>query len=338
MIFSGAIQPPFEVESNAVILRAYRGIIMKVRTMAWTLMMLGVPALCNAETVAIFAPNLDFKDGAERNAYVTKIAKSLSDATGLDWNAQAFARAADFESARSRIDVAILDADYYSSKGGALKPVGMLSASGQTSRAFKVITQRGASSKLYDYRGKRLAIVANTSMANAFVTASALGNEVKAKDYFGSVDEVRDVRSAINAIEVGKADISLVYDGYDGGFTTVYTSPAVGLPIVALNPSRLSGEKADRVKSALLNTKVRASSFITGIAPYNSGDAGSYRRVAMTRKTTSLSYMPIEPDVAKVEFQTAEFKERSEGIYFNPFQVQYVPTLESFDKKLDRKL
>ena len=187
-------------------------------------------------------------------------------------------------------------------------------------------------------RGKRLAIVANTSMANAFVTASALGNEIKATEYFGSVDEVRDVRSAINAIEVGKADISLVYDGYDSGFTTVYTSPAVGLPIVAINGSRLSGEKAERVKSALLNTKVRASSFITGIASFDSSDAGSYRRVAMTRKSTSLSYMPIEPDVAKVDFQTAQFNDRNEGIYLNPFQVQYVPTIEAFDKKLDRKL
>lgn len=84
--------------------------------------MAAIPALCHAETVAIFAPNLDFKDGAERNAYVTKIAKSLSDATGANWTAQAFARAADFESARSNIDVVILDADYYSSKGGSLKP------------------------------------------------------------------------------------------------------------------------------------------------------------------------------------------------------------------------
>ena len=58
----------------------------------------------------------------------------------------------------------------------------------------------------------------------------------------------------------------------------------------------------------------------------------------MTRKSTSLSYMPIEPDVAKVDFQTAQFNDRNEGIYLNPFQVQYVPTIEAFDKKLDRKL
>lgn len=317
---------------------AHGGANMKIQTIIGLILTLAMPAAAYAETVAIFAPNLDFKDGAERNAYVSKIAKALSDATGDNWTAQAFARASDFESARSGIDVAILDADYFSSKGGALKPVGMLSASGQTTRAFKVIARRGASSKLYDYRGKRLAIVANTSMANAFVTASALGNEIKAGEYFSAVDEVRDARSAINAVEVGKADISLVYDGYDSGFATVYTSPAVGLPIVALNASRLGSEKAERVKSALLGTNVRASSFITGIASYDSGDAASYRRVAMTKKSASLSYMPIEPDAAKVDFQTATLLDREEGIYFNPFQVQYVPTLEAFDRKLDRKL
>lgn len=311
---------------------------MKKQMIAGIFILLGLPAWAHAETVAIFAPNLDFKDGAERNAYVSKIAKELSDETGLNWSAQAFARASDFEAARASIDVAILDADYFSSKGNSLKPVGMLSASGQTARPFKVIAKRGASSKLYDYRGKRLAVVANTSMVNAFVSASALGNEARATDYFSSLDEVRDVRSAINAIEVGKADISLVYDGYDNGFTTVYTSPAVGLPIVAINAARLTGDKADRVKTALLKNHVRASSFITGISSYDSGDAGSYRRIATTKKSTALSYQPIEPDVAKVDFQTADLLERNDGIYFNPFQVQYIPTLEEFDKKLDRKL
>lgn len=297
------------------------------------------PALTWAQnTVALFAPNLDFKDGAQRNTYVTKVAKALSDATGMKWSGQAFARASDFEAARASIDVAILDADYFTAKGGALKPVAMLTSNGQTMRPLKVIVKKGGSDKLYDYRQKRLAIVANTSMAASFVTASLLGNEIKANEYFSSVDEVRDVRSALNALEVGKADLTMVYDGYDAGFSTIYTSPAVALPVIVVNAARLTGEKAENVKKALLNIPVHASSFITGTTGFSAQDAGAYRRVSATKKTATLSYQPIENENVRVDYRSSSLKNRQDGIAFNPFQVQYVPSLEAFDKVLERNI
>ena len=308
-----------------------------------TLLFVGImslaPFVAMAENVvALYAPNLDFKDGAERNAYISKVAKELSSATGLTWEGRAFARASDFEAARSSVDVAILDADYFSSKGGSLKPVAMLSANGQTTRPLKVIAKKGSSDKLYHYRGKKLAVVANASLAGSFMTASALGNEIKASEYFSSIDEVRDVRSAMNAVEMGKADLSLVFDGYDSGFTTVYTSSSVGLPIIAVNASLVSGSNADRIKNVLQNISIRTSSFVTGTASYNASDAGAYRRVASTKKSIALNYQPIEPDNTKVNVSSAQLKERTDGLELNPFQVQYVPTLSEFDKKLERRL
>ena len=295
-------------------------------------------AVMAQNTVAFFAPNLDFKDGAERNAYISKVAKALSSKTGMAWEGKAFARAADFEAARSSIDVAILDADYFTQKGGSLTPVAMLSASGQTTRPLKIIARKNDSDKLYDYRGKRLAVVSNTALTPAFVTASALGNEIKASEYFSSIDEVRDVRSAINAVEVGKADLSLVFDGYDSGFTTLYTSPAVSLPSVALNSARVTGANAEQIRAALLDIDVRASSFVTGTTAYNAQDAGAYRRVANTRKSATLNYQPIEPEAVKVEFQSVQLSERSGGIVLNPFQIRYVPSIEDFDRVLEKNL
>lgn len=291
-----------------------------------------------AETVAFFAPNLDFKDGAERNAYVSKVARALSDATGTTWQAQAFARAADFENARANVDVAILDADYFSGKGASLRPVAMLSANGQTMRPMKVISGKGKSDKLYSYRDKRLALVSNTSMAPAFFTATALDNEIKAAEYFSSIDDVRDVRSALNAVEVGKADLALVYDGYDSGFTTIYTTQPVALPVVAINAARMTGDKAEKVKKTLLNLNVRGASFITGTAAYNAQDAGAYRRLALARKKSALKYLPVEPDTQAVAFRSAPISPRSTGIEMNPFQVQYVPPLRTLDKILERNL
>lgn len=291
-----------------------------------------------ANVVAIYAPNLDFKDGAERNAYVNKVAKALSSATGQSWEGRAFARAADFEAERSKVDVAILDADYFSGKSGSLRPVAMLSANGQTTRALKVIAKKGGSDKLYKYRGKRLALVSNASLASSFMTASALGNEIKASEYFSAIDEVRDVRSALNAVEMGKADLTLVYDGYDSGFTTVYMSSGVGLPIIAVNSARVTGENAETLKHALQNISVHTSSFITGSAVYNAGDAGAYRRIAATKKTSSLTYVPLEPEAVKVSLSGTVLQPRTDGIAFNPFQIQYVPSMSEFDRKLEQRL
>lgn len=300
---------------------------------------LSMPCSAFAQNVvAFFAPNLDFKDGSERNAYVNKIAQKLSSETGMSWEGRAFARASDFESAKGSADVVILDADYFSSKGGSFQPVGMLSASGSTTRAFKAIVPKGGSSKLYQYRNKRLALVSNTSMTKNFFTATALGHEIKASEYFSAIDEVRDVRSAINAVEMGKADIALVFDGYDSGFTTVYTSSSVALPVVAVNSSRLSDDEIDSITNALKQVNVRAASFITGISGYSASDAGAYKRIAGSRKPAPIAYQPVEPETPKIHIEPSKLAQRKDGIAFNSFMIQYVPTLADFDRKLEQTL
>ena len=288
--------------------------------------------------VALFAPNLDFKDGAERNAYVSKIAKELSIETGKTWEGRAFARASDFEAAMSGIDVAILDADYYSSKGASLKAVAMLSANGQTTRPLKVIAKKGASDKLYHYRNKKLAIVANTSMAKAFVTASALGHEIAASDYFASIDEVRDVRSALNAVEMGKVDISLVFDGYDSGFTTVYTSPAVALPVVVVNNARMNRDQSEKLKGMLQNINIKTSSFVTGTTAYSANDAASYKRIANSKKSKALEYQALEPENVKVSLTTVKLNTHHDGLAFDQTRIMYIPSMAEFDKKLEQSL
>ncbi len=288
-------------------------------------------------TVAIFAPSLDFKDGAARNAFVTKIAKSLSDKTGMQWTGSAFARASDFEAARSTVDLAILDTDYFSSKSGSLKPVAMLSSNGATTRRLKVIAKRGSSDKLFNYRGKRLTLVSSSPLVKSFFTANVLGSEVSADSYFSSIEEVRDVRSAINAVELGKADLTMIYDGYDSGFTTVYTSPAVALPVIAMNVSNLSTAEAESVKNAVLSISLSAS-LVNGVSSYSAADASTFKRLASEKKASTLDYQLMEPEQAQIPIRTATLKDRKNGVFLNPFQVTYVPTLEELDIVLDRSL
>lgn len=313
--------------------------MIRIPTLMMSLLLLCVPTAAMAQhVVALFTPGLDFSDGAKRNEFVNKVAKSLSEKTGMAWEGQAFARASDFESARSSISLAILDADYFSTKAGNLKPVAMLSANGQTRRPMKVIAKSGNGGKLYNYRNKRFAIVSTTSMTSSFITASALGGEIKAASYFASLDEVRDVRAAINAVDMGKDDLTLVFDGYDSGFTTVYTTQAVGLPVVAMNPALLSGIDADLVRNAAQNISARTS-FITGTAPYNASDVSAFKSIAGSHKSSTLPYQPIESsDNTKIGLSVTPLKERGEGIVINPFQVQYFPTITEFDRKLEERL
>ncbi|MCL2325709.1 MAG: hypothetical protein FWC40_04330 [Proteobacteria bacterium] len=295
-------------------------------------------AFSQTRTVAIFAPNLDFKDGEARNAYVSRIARILSDQTGMRWEGKAFARAADFEAARSNIDVAILDAEYFSSKGGSLRAVGMLSLNGATSKRMKVLTRRGGSDRLYHYRGKRLVLVASTPLARSFFASAVLGNEVKVDDFFASVEEARDVRSALNAVELGKADLTIAFEGYDSGFTTIFTSPPVALPIVAINVTRVTGNDAEIIRNAIQGIDAEASSIVNGISAFNATEAAAFRRIANERRAVAMDYQLMEPESIRIPVSTVILKERREGIVFNPFQVQYIPTLAEFDKKLDLRL
>ncbi len=301
--------------------------------------LLCIPTLVMAQNVvALYTPSLDFADGAQRNEYINKIAKGLSEKTGQPWEGRAFGKASDFEADRSNISIAILDADYFLSKGGSLKPVAMLSASGQTKRPMKIIAKRGKGDKLYQFRNKRFAVVSSSSLTASFISSSALGNEVKATSYFASLDDVHNVRAAINAVDMGKNDLAMVFDGYDSGFTTIYTTPAVGLPVVAINPALVSGTDADRVKSAAQNLSARTS-FITGTTAYSASDAAAYRNIANTQKSNTLSYQPIESsDSNKVDLSMIPMNSRNRGIDLNPFQIQYFPTITEFDKKLEERL
>lgn len=314
---------------------------MKHRLLMTLLTTIGMlwPAVAFAQnhTVAIFAPSLDFADGAARNAFVSKIAKSLSDQTGMNWTASAFARASDFEAARASVDLAILDADYFSGKSGTLKPVAMLSSNGSTSRRMKVIAKRGSSDKLFHYRGKRLTLVSSSSLVRAFFTSNVLGHEISVENYFASVEDARDLRSAMNALELGKADLTMTFEGNESGFTTVYTSPAVALPVIAMNVSKFSSADAEKVKQAVLQVKV-SSSIINGVSAYSATDASAFKRIAGEKKVNYLEYQLMEPENVTIPIKPLVLKDRTEGIMLDPFLVNYIPTLHELDAALDKRL
>src|SRR5687767_8377122 len=65
-------------------------------------------------TIAIYAPNAPFESGADRFAFVTRLAQQVTSAAGVPAQGKAFARAADLEAAikAKQVDFAIVDGVY----------------------------------------------------------------------------------------------------------------------------------------------------------------------------------------------------------------------------------
>lgn len=297
-----------------------------------------LPGISMAQNiVALYTPSLNFQDGGARNQFVNQIAKVLSDKTGQSWEGKAFARSSDFESSRSTIDVAVLDADYFSSKSQGLQAVAMLSADGSNKRPLKLIARKGKSDKLYDYRDHKIALSFGSAYANSFLTASALGHEINANEYFSSLDEAKDIHTAINAVEMGNADLTIAFDGYDSGFTTIYTSPAVGLPVIAINTSKVSDTTLNTIKPVLQNLAVKTS-FITGSTTYDASAANTYQNIAKSKKPASLSYQPAEPENIKFKTSNLSLPSGQSGLPLNPRLIRFTPSVSSLDGQLERRL
>ena len=314
------------------------GTVMNYRYLLAFLTTILIPGIANAQNVvALYTPSLDFQDGVARNQFVSQVAKILTDSTGQAWEGKAFARASDFESSLSSTSVAILDADYFTAKSNGLQPVAMLASNGSNKRAMKVIVRKGGSDKLYAYRNQRFSLVSASPYGAAFLTASALDHEIKANDYFSSLTDAHNIRSSINAVAMGNADLTMAFDGYDSGFTTVYTTPAVGLPVIAVNTSKITGKQLESVKSVLQNLPVKTS-IITGSTRYDASAASAYQKLAQSKKSASLTYQPAEPENIRFKTSNLSLPAGKTGIPMNPGLVEFAPSLTELDKRLERRL
>ena len=118
----------------------------------------------------------------------------------------------------------------------------------------------------------------------------------------------------------------------------MYSSPAVALPIIALNGTRIKGDDAEKLKEVLQNINIRTSSFVTGTTAYSANDAASYKRVANSTKSNELTYQILEPEIVKVSMTTVKLNSAHDGLEFNPRRVMYIPSMDEFDRKLEQSL
>ena len=249
-------------------------------------------------TVALFTPNLNFSDGVARNDFVSEVAEELESETGLTWTGQAFARQSDFEaSLRQGIDLAIIDGEFYAAKGRSLTPIASLKAHGETAIAMRLLVSSEISS-VYELKGKRLALTRAGGYTEDLIGAELLGGEVDAKDFFGDIDYVKDARSALNALSLGKADAILVFDDYKKSNKSLFKTSSVPLPVIALTNDQLPESVQTDIKRAVRSLSVSGASLVDSSGSYAGDAVRSFR--SATKKSAS------RPDIEMAQMTTID--------------------------------
>jgi hypothetical protein len=204
-------------------------------------------------TVAVFAPDINFSDSISKSGFVGGVASALASRTGLKWRGLAFANAGDLKS--SGVDYAIIGGSWCA-VACIGKPVAFASGSGAMS-----IVGRGG--KVSEMRGKTLILPQPAKAYEGFVTATLLGGEIAASEFF-KIKTTGDVRSAIAAVNVGAADLTVAFDAYAGGLSVLYRSNASPLPVATQVNTNIEPEIADRIAKAFRGLPASGGGIIRG--------------------------------------------------------------------------
>jgi len=201
--------------------------------------------IAHAEGIGLYAPSAPFAGPVERLDYVTGLAATL----GGGLVGHVYARASDFAAAvkRGEISYAVVDAAYLAAQGSPYPVLATARRGGQTEAPWEVVSALPVTS-LSGLRGLGLAVPAIGARDEAFLTQVLLEGELP-RDFFGRVSFAPDARSALAAVERGRADCAVVPSGLPRapGVHRVATLRAVSWPVLVALPG---AEHPDAVAGA----------------------------------------------------------------------------------------
>lgn len=236
---------------------------------------LGRTASADTLTVGLFAPTAPFPSTPARLELATKLGTALGAALGQTGVGKVFARAGDFQTAvkKGDVTVALVDAAYLASAGGAYTVIAEATRGGESVHGWQLVARNV--DKIAALRGKRV-LVPNIGGREAdFLLNVLLGGEV-GKDYFGKLEAAPDTASALAAIGLGKADAAVVPASVDlpAGVVTVLKLPALGGPVLVAYGAVTPAQRQ------VLATAAAAFHGDTTVNGFRAGDAESVRAIA----------------------------------------------------------
>lgn len=206
------------------------------RAFVLALASVAIASVAHADPVAVglFAPSAPFASTAARVELASRLGEQLGKSLGGTGSGRAYARAGDFAAAvkKGEITVAVVDATYLATAGGAYTIIATSVRGGETSVGWQLIA-RGGAAKIADLRGKKILVPSTGGREVDFALNVMLGGEVT-RDYFAAVEAAPDTASTLAALGLGKADAAIVPGGVElpAGATRVLALPALSTPVL----------------------------------------------------------------------------------------------------------
>ncbi|MBI2565861.1 MAG: PhnD/SsuA/transferrin family substrate-binding protein [Candidatus Schekmanbacteria bacterium] len=217
-------------------------------------------AAAAAPTLVLYYPDARFHDAVEAGSVLQKLAKDLSEGTGLEISAQFFQKGKDAtEHFRSgRPTVGILDSRFYAEYGGEFGLTYLASplVSGRTTYELALVVKADSAAKnIRDLAGTILATSYPGRIGAAFLSNIALEGHLDAQVHFGELRPVDSAASAIAAVLITEATAAfapldgLAEMGRAAEVRAILTTQPIPLPPLCMTRGALSEEDAQRLVS-----------------------------------------------------------------------------------------
>lgn len=250
-------------------------------------------------TIAIYAPNAPFDSGADRFAFINRLAQQVTSAAGVPAQGKAFARAADLELAikNKQVDFAVVDAIYLAERGVPFTVLATATSGGDTQPRWGLFT--GGVASVQELQGKKLAMATSGPRDNAFIENALLDGELQIGKFFSARSGAPDIASAVASVNLKKADAVFAPDAQAKGLKKVFDAGKLPNAAFCEVAGSTPAELVAKVKSAVLSHGAAGP----GLDGWKAGSAEPYRALAGRMGPRGRRPVMAEPEVVRIEDQ-----------------------------------
>jgi ABC-type phosphate/phosphonate transport system substrate-binding protein len=218
------------------------------------------------KTLVVYLPSAPVESASRLGEAVNELGAFLgSRVPGLELSVRPFRRGEDaMEHIRaSAADVALILSEpsflVELPRGFDPLPTSRLVRSGkETERKLVIVAASSPHAKLSDLKGRSLSLASSSDGVSEFLARAVFEGEVTPKSWFGNILTETDDFTATANVLYGRSDAALVSEanplvathlGKD--LKTVFTSPPISLPVIAVRTGALTAEQRNALESAL---------------------------------------------------------------------------------------
>jgi ABC-type amino acid transport substrate-binding protein len=251
-------------------------------------------------TIAIYAPNAPFDSGADRFAFVTRLAQQVTSVAGVPANGQAFARASDLEAAirAKKVDFAVVDGVYLAERNVPFSVLATATSGGDTAPKWALFS--GTVSKVEELQGKKLTMAASGPRDADFQSNALFDGEVQVGKFFAARTTSPDIASAVAAVSLKRADAVFAPESQGKGLKKLFdVRDRVPNPAFCEIGQGLSPDLVSKVKAAVLGHGAASG----GLDGWKPSSAEPYRALAARMGARVRRPVMVEPEVVRIEEQ-----------------------------------